>query len=92
MSDVKYDCIIIEHFKPLKMAALFNLIPKQLKQYFCKTPWIKAKSHSYKHFFFHFNILFLLYIKLTVVVCKNGVFVQKHVDLTVYIVQSKLYE
>lgn len=88
MSDVKYDCIIIENFKPLKMAALFNLIPKQLRQCFCKTPWIEAKSHSYKHFFFHFNILFLLYIKLTVVVCKNGVFVQKHVDLTVYIVQS----
>lgn len=93
VSDVKYDYIILENFKPLRMAALFNLIPKQLKQCFCKTPWIKARSHSYKHIFFYFflfrfNILFLLYIKLTVVVCKNGVFVQKHMDLTVYIVQS----
>lgn len=51
VSDVKYDCIILEIFKPLRMAALFNLIPKQLKQCFCLTPWIKAKSHSYKHIF-----------------------------------------
>lgn len=62
VSDVKYDYIILENFKPLRMAALFNVIPKQLKQCFCKTPWIKARSHSYKHFFFFILIFYSFFI------------------------------
>lgn len=61
VSDVKYDCIILENSKPLRMAALFNLIQKQLKQCFCKTPWIKAGSHSYKHIFNFFYFILIFY-------------------------------
>lgn len=95
VSDVKYDFIILENFKPLRMAALFNLIPKQLMQCFVKLLELKPKAiltSTFLNLFYFilifYSFFFFFYIKLTVVVCKNCVFVQKHMDLTVYIVQS----
>lgn len=51
VSDVKYDYIILENFKPLRMAALFNLIPKQLKQCFVKLLELKPEAILTSTFF-----------------------------------------
>lgn len=60
VSDVKYDFIILENFKPLRMAALFNLIPKQLMQCFVKLLELKPKAILTSTFLnlFYFILIF----------------------------------